>query len=249
MGRIMAIAKNQSSGKSKKGGKKKLVDSFAKKQWYDVIAPQIYSSCKDVGKTPVNRSQGMKLSSDSLLGRIFTVNLAVIDIKGNNALTDFEGMVATRDSIYANFKKWHSAIKVTVDVKTKDGYTLRVSGYTFTKRHGRQEKINTYATAVQKRAIRSIMQNELRNIISNSDLMTVMRRLRTPIFSQLNKACSVIRPVVNSTISKIKVIKRPATMDPKRIVALHGQNVSSGVYANKEGMEGEKNILEVEVKQ
>jgi len=51
----MAIGKNKKMGK--KGQKKKPVDPFTRKEWYDVIAPAVFK-VRNVGKTVVNRTQG-----------------------------------------------------------------------------------------------------------------------------------------------------------------------------------------------
>ncbi len=46
--------------KGKKGGKKKAVDPFSKKDWYDVKAPSMFA-VRTVGKTLVTRTQGTKV--------------------------------------------------------------------------------------------------------------------------------------------------------------------------------------------
>ena len=51
----MAVGKNKKMGK--KGAKKKVVDPFTRKEWYDIRAPAMFTK-RDVGKTLVNRSQG-----------------------------------------------------------------------------------------------------------------------------------------------------------------------------------------------
>lgn len=44
---------------SKRGGtKKRAVDAFARKDWYQLKAPTFFSQ-RDLGRTPVNRSQGL----------------------------------------------------------------------------------------------------------------------------------------------------------------------------------------------
>jgi hypothetical protein len=65
----------QRLSKGKKAIKKKVVDPFTRKDWYDVKAPSYFEN-RNVGKTLVNRSQGMKNANDALKGRIIEISLA-----------------------------------------------------------------------------------------------------------------------------------------------------------------------------
>jgi hypothetical protein len=51
------------------------VDPFSKKDWYDVKAPSVFA-VRNVGKTLVTRTQGTKIASDGLKGRVFETSLA-----------------------------------------------------------------------------------------------------------------------------------------------------------------------------
>nr|XP_051691550.1 40S ribosomal protein S3a-like [Oryctolagus cuniculus] len=77
----MAVGKDRCLTKGgKKGTKKKMVDPFSRKYLHDVKAPAMFN-ISNIGKTPVTRIQGPKITSAGLKGRIlkggiFKVSLA-----------------------------------------------------------------------------------------------------------------------------------------------------------------------------
>ncbi|XP_074092719.1 small ribosomal subunit protein eS1-like [Macrotis lagotis] len=135
----MAVGKNKRLTKGgKKGAKKKVVDPFSKKDWYDVKAPAMFNIW-NIGKTLVTRTQGTKIATDGLKGRIFEVSLADLqndevafrkfkliteDVQGKNCLTNFHEMDLTWDKMSSMVKKWQTMIEAHVVVKTINDYLL-----------------------------------------------------------------------------------------------------------------------------
>uniref|UniRef100_G1STH1 Small ribosomal subunit protein eS1 n=1 Tax=Oryctolagus cuniculus TaxID=9986 RepID=G1STH1_RABIT len=214
----MAVGKNKRLTKGgKKGAKKKVVDPFSKKDWYDVKAPAMFN-IRNIGKTLVTRTQGTKIASDGLKGRVFEVSLADLqnnevafrkfkliteDVQGKNCLTNFHGMDLTRDKMCSMVKKWQTMIEAHVDVKTTDGYLLRLFCVGFTKKCNNQIRKTSYAQHQQVRQIRKKMMEIMTREVQTNDLKEVVNKL------------------------KVKMLKKPK-FELGKFMELHGEGSSSG---------------------
>merc|ERR1740129_1383247 len=184
----MAVGKNKRLTKGgKKGGKKKAGDPFLKKEWYDIKAPSTFS-IRNCGKTLCSKTQGTKIASEQLKGRVLEVNLAdlnndedqsfkkvklcIEEVQGRNCLSDFHGMSLTRDKLCSLIRKWTTLIEAYSDVKTTDGYVVRIFVIAFTKKRAEQVKANCYAQSAQIRKIRSRMCSSARSRSSRNPNLT-----------------------------------------------------------------------------
>jgi small subunit ribosomal protein S3Ae len=73
------------------------------------------------------------------------MRLKVEEVQGRACLTNFAGMAFTTDKIRSLVRKWQSLIEAHVDVKTTDGYTLRLFCIGFTKKRKDQASKTCYA--------------------------------------------------------------------------------------------------------
>merc|ERR1712188_102766 len=160
--RNMAVGKNKRLTKGKKGSKKKIIDPFANKDWYDIKAPSLFSN-PICGKTLCTRSKGTKIASDQLKGRVLEVSLGDRD---KQVLCGFWGMDFTTDKLRSLVRKWQSLIEANVDVKTVDGYVLRCFCIGFTKKRPFQIRKTSYAQSAQIRAIRKKMTDIMTKEVS-----------------------------------------------------------------------------------
>merc|ERR1712170_118231 len=231
----MAVGKNKRLSKGgKKGSKKKIIDPFTKKDWYDVKAPSMFN-IRQIGKTLVTRSAGTKLAADGLKGRVFEVSMADLqddevafrkfrliaeEVQGRNVLTNFHGMNLTTDKLRSMVKKWQTLIEANVAVKTTDGYLLRLFCIGFTNKRQNQIKKTFYAQSNQVRMIRRRMVDIMTREVSSNDLKDVVNKLLPDsIGKDIEKACQGIYPLHDVYIRKVKILKKPKfdlgkVMDP-----------------------------------
>jgi len=234
----MAVGKNKKLGKKKKGGSRKAADPFSKKEWYDVKAPFAFPN-RNVGKTVVTKTAGTKNSRDSLMGRVFESSLGdlkpdgeddafrkfqlkVEDVQGTNCLTNFYGMDLTSDKLRSLVRKWHTLIESSADVKTTDGYLLRLFCIGFTKRRPNQVKKTSYAQTAQVKQIRKKMNEIMHREASTVDLnQLVLKFIPETIGREIEKATAGIYPLQNVLIRKVKMLRAPKT-DIAKLLELHG---------------------------
>jgi len=251
----MAVGKNKKVMKNKKGGKKKAADPFSRKDWYEVKAPAAFQT-RIVGKTPVNRTQAGKNANDALIGRSIWVSLAdlqndedqsfrrvklkVQDVQGKTALTNFWGMDLTTDKLRSLLRKWQTLIEAHVDVKTTDGYILRLFALAFTRKRPNQVKKTCYAQSSQVRKIRAKMVEIMTREASTCDLKDlVVKFIPESIGKLMEKECTGIFPLTNVFVRKVKMLKAPK-FDPHKLAELHSGGAAvatedAGTAVTREG--------------
>lgn len=221
----MTAGKNPRNFK-KKGNKKKLGHAFAKKEWYNVLAPGFDK--RTITLTPVNKTAGQKQAQDSLKGRIFSISYAdcnynsesqawrklqfqTQEVKGFDCYTQFYGMDVTRDKSCSMIKKWHSLIEATVQAKTADGYILRLFTIAFTKRTKKQVKATCYAKSSHKKLIVKKMMEIMQATVQKSTLKELVKIfMKEEIGKQIQTECSKIYPLQdNCMVRKAKILKAP----------------------------------------
>lgn len=238
----MAVGKNKRLSKGKKGLKKKAQDPFAKKEWYDIKAPSTFAN-RNVGKTLVNKSQGLRNANDYLKGRVVEVNmgdlqgsedysfkkirLRVDEVQGSNLLTNFHGMDFTTNKIRSMVRKWQTLIEANVTVKTSDDYVLRVFAIAFTKRQAGQVKRTTYAKSSSIRAVRKVISEILIKEVSQSTLAELTSKLIPEVINkEILNATKSVYPLQNVHVRKVKLLKQPK-FDLGSLLALHGEGSTS----------------------
>ena len=106
------------------------------------------------------------------------IRLVAEDVQGHNVITNFHGMDMTRDKLCSLIRKWQSLIEAFVNVRTTDGYYLRIFAIGFTKKQEKQRAKSTcYAQSGQVRNIRKKMFEILNEEASKCDLKELVQKL------------------------------------------------------------------------
>lgn len=210
-------------------------------------------STRNVGKTLVTRTQGTKIASDGLKGRVLTVSLAdlqnneadayrniklrVEDVQARNCLTNFYGMDLTTDKLRSLVRKWQTLIEAHVDVKTTDGYFLRLFCISFTKKRPGQVKKTAYAQSSQIRTIRRKMVEIMTREATSCDLKELVGKfIPEAIGKEIEKACQGTYPLQNTFIRKVKLLRAPK-FDVSKLMEVHGDYTAEAAAAASEVIE------------
>jgi small subunit ribosomal protein S3Ae len=217
---------------------------------YTIKAPSIFTT-RNAGKTIISRTAGNKIASEGLKGRVFEVSLADLnggdeaqgyrkirlvceDVQGTEVVTNFHGMDITRDKLCSLIRKWQSLIEAFVDVRTTDGYYLRIFAIGFTKKQSNQAvKSTCYAQAGQIRNIRKKMFEILTEEASKCDLKELVQKfisMPESIPLEIERRCQSIFPLQNVFIRKVKVLKKPK-FDLTKLMEMHGDTAGEDTGA------------------
>jgi small subunit ribosomal protein S3Ae len=175
---------------------------------------------------------------DGLKGRVFEVNMADLnndedqgfqkirlcceDVQGRQCLTDFHGMDMTRHHLCSLIRKWHSLIEAHADVKTQDGYSLRLFSIGFTERRKNQVKSTCYIRTSRAKLIRKKMVDIMTEEVSRCTLKELVKKFPLRMIEKsIETATRHIFPLQNIWIRKVKVLKKPK-LDLTKLMELHG---------------------------
>ncbi|MCC4769394.1 30S ribosomal protein S3ae [Methanosarcina sp. DH2] len=186
------------------------LDGWKSKEWYNIEAP-VYLNRAVVGNTMagdpalllgrnVETTVG-ELTNDMTKNNTKVV-LRISNVVGDTATTDLMGHELTTDYIRSIVKRQTSRIDANVEVKTKDGYIIRVKPTCFTIKRARSS---------QMKAIRELMVEIVKRRAAESDFETFMQeailgRLSAAIYRQ----AKFIYPLRRVEIRKTEVEKMPA---------------------------------------
>jgi len=229
----MAIGKNRKLGKAKR---KKVVDPFLRKDWYTVQAPSMFKQ-RDAGLTPCTKTTGTKIASEQIKNRIFEVSLADLnenpdfayrkiklcaeDVQGDKVLTNFHGMDMTRDKLFSLIKKWCTLIEARVDIRTTDGYMVRMFAIGFTKKQKNSLSKSCYCQSGQAKLIRAKMVQVMQDESAKCDLRELVSKLLPETLgAEIEKAVEGIYPCRDVFIRKVKILKKPR-FDLTKLMELH----------------------------
>lgn len=174
----------------------------------------------------ITKTQGTKIASEGLKGRVFEVNLGdlmenesisyqkvklcIEDVQGYNCLLNFHGMDMTRDKLCSLIRKKQSIVEANVDCRTTDGYMVRLFCIAFTDKQENQIKSTCYAKSAQIRAIRAKMVSMMSELGTKGDLKGLVKELiAETIGNAIKAAANSVYPIKDCYIRKVKVLKKP----------------------------------------
>jgi small subunit ribosomal protein S3Ae len=186
------------------------LDGWKSKEWYNIEAPA-YLNRVVVGSTMAGDpgllvGRNVETTVGELTNDMTKNNTKVIlrisNVVGDIATTDLMGHELTTDYVRSIVKRQTSRIDANIEVKTKDGFVIRVKPTCFTIKRARSS---------QMMAIREMMVEIVKKRASETDFETFMQeailgRLSAAIYRQ----AKFIYPLRRVEIRKTQVEAMPA---------------------------------------
>ena len=149
------------------------------------------------------------------------IRLIVDQTEGRQAITSFYGVDTTRDELCSLIKKRKTLIEAISDVKSQDGYVLRVFVIAFTRESANQKSKTNYALSSQQKIIRKKINEIIAKEVAKANATQILNLFTSEVVEKkVTKEISPIYPVKNVKVRKIKVIQRP-NLDFNKLNEMH----------------------------
>ncbi|AEF96223.1 30S ribosomal protein S3ae [Methanotorris igneus] len=186
---------------------RKAKDTWKTKVWYNIYTAQEFGGVL-IGQTPAS-------DPSLVIGRVAEVSLRdltndptkhmirvyfkIYGVSGTNAVSQFVGHDTTREYLKSQIRRRRSKIDAIVDVRTKDGYKIRVKAITLTA---------VRARARQKTAIRKKMMEIIKAMSEEKTFPEyVQAMLMGEMANRIHEECKKIFPLKSVMIYKSEVLE------------------------------------------
>lgn len=187
--------------------KRKKVDTWKDKGWYEILAPKMFNEVK-VGETissnPTNLiGRIVEASMKDLLGDFskqhIKLKFQIEDVKGDKAYTKFKGQSLSREYMRSQIRRKTTRVEGVADVETKDGKRLRVK--TIALAMGR-------AQTAQEKLVRKIMIDIVQKTASEAPLEQFIQDVvQGKLPMDMYKASNKIYPLKRIEVRKVQLLK------------------------------------------
>jgi small subunit ribosomal protein S3Ae len=155
-------------------------------------------------------------------------------------------MSMTRDRLCHIMKKWQSTIESFVDVKTLDGYFIRVFALAFTQRRKTQLKATSYASSIQSSMIKKKMRQIVIEEVKACNLKQVVAKFVDRVIEKrIGKECNKIYPLQNIYLKKAKMLKKPK-FDFARLMDMYSDKAGAARVIDSKKQKEEASAFKVE---
>lgn len=178
-------------------GKKRTIDKWKRKIWYDIIAPKEFDE-KLLGTTVATKPEQIvgrtiKASVRDLTGQIkkqhVSVKFKVSDVKGNLAHTKVTGHEIREAYLKRLIRRRSSKMQIVVDLKTKDNGAVRVKVIAISGKKARRNQETAVRNKMKDVVIRIGKARDREQLISEF----IFGNIESKIFSEIKKICSIKR--------------------------------------------------------
>ena len=194
---------------AKKRVQRKL-DKWKSKEWYNIEAPKFIGS-NQIGVTPSDNPEKLigrvvettvgELTNDFSKHNI-KLKMEIDNVNGDVAGTRFIGHEITTDYLRSIVKRQTSRIDTNLNVKTKDGYKVRVKPICFTVKRARTSQI---------KALRDIMNDTVKERAAELDFeQLVEEAIVGKLSANIYRKAKSIYPLRRVEIRKTEVLAIPA---------------------------------------
>jgi small subunit ribosomal protein S3Ae len=188
-------------------GRRVARDTWKTKSWYNIYTPQSFGGDL-IGHTPANdpslvigrvAETSLKDLTNDHSKHMIRMYFKIDGVSGTNATTQFVGHDTTREYLKSLIRRRRSKITTITDVRTKDGYKLRVKAMVLTAVRARDH---------HKTDIRKKMEEIVRDMAKNATFPEfVQAMLLGGLGSKIYGECKKIFPMKRVEVYKSEVLE------------------------------------------